>query len=161
MTALLGNLRCGHPECPGAGTWRMYSAKSGRYYRCWGSGAERHGCGNPMVPAEALERLVLDAEYWNSVPYLADDSDAHAALEDLRANAAAAVRSAPLGAVEAALRRYADHAADIESRADLSVADALRSLDRAGQRELLGRYDIKAWRDGEGIHATAGGNLLT
>lgn len=60
---LLGKLACGHPDCPGKGTWPMYRVTNRQqhvYYRCTGKPPQRRGCGAPMVRADELESLVLD-----------------------------------------------------------------------------------------------------
>lgn len=59
--ALLTGLRCGHPECPGAGMWPMYRHKSRSYlYRCVGNGPRRTGCPAPMINLDLLDTAVLN-----------------------------------------------------------------------------------------------------
>ena len=66
--ALLIKLVCGHPQCPGAGTWPMYRMKNRHgvyYYRCAGRGPQRRGCGAPLVRTDALDALVLSFAHWS------------------------------------------------------------------------------------------------
>ena len=60
---------CGHPSCnaTGDGPSPMYRVHGGRgasrraYYRCSGTGAQRRGCGAPMIQAAELDDIVHEA----------------------------------------------------------------------------------------------------
>lgn len=164
--ALLAKLKCGHPDCPGEGDWPMYRAAGGKWYRCTGKGPQRKGCGNPMVPLEEADNLVLYASgYWDSKPYIAQrfvsGNDAGIRLERLRAEMAEAVRLAPADQIMDITTGYMERIAALEAEGSIlphwedvetgeTEGEHLRSLDLDGQREYLGRKDIKAWKDAEG-----------
>ena len=65
---LAGRLFCGHPDCPGKGSWPMYRTISRGiypYYRCYGKNAQlsqRRGCGAQMIPMDELDGLVFEAK---------------------------------------------------------------------------------------------------
>jgi hypothetical protein len=90
--ALLVKLRCGHPDCPGAGTWPMYRVRlrnGTESYRCTGRGPQRRGCGNPLVPLADCDALVLSmTEHWKGVDLASMDLDGRRAYLATRVIAA-------------------------------------------------------------------------
>jgi DNA invertase Pin-like site-specific DNA recombinase len=87
-------LFCGNPDCPGGGEWPMYRITPGPgtdhvYYRCYGRGAARAGCGTYVRLAladEAVDRLITatctdPVIIYTRIPGNADALDAQ--LEDI------------------------------------------------------------------------------
>lgn len=185
--ALLVKLRCGHPDCPGSGEWPMYRINAGKkdtrtgmpgqgWYRCAGKAPDRQGCGAPMISVEVLNALVLSAsEYWDSQGYVSQrfvsGNDAGMRLEALRAEMAEAMRVTPAEKIGAVAAEYAAKIAAIEAEGSvlphwedvetgMTEGQHLRSLSVDGQREYLGRKDLKAWKIGDRINLTVDGTLV-
>jgi DNA invertase Pin-like site-specific DNA recombinase len=172
--ALLAKLKCGHPDCPGAGTWPMYRVKRS-YYRCNGTAPGHKGCSAPMIATVALDSLVLNAtEYWESREHVTQayvpGNDAGVRLEALRGEMADAMRIAPADKIAAVAADYAERIKALEDegsvaphwqtvKSGLTEGEYLRTLDLDGQREFLGRMAIAAWRVGPVIQVTVDGAL--
>ncbi len=174
--ALLAGLRCGHPDCPGEGTWPMYRVTPKRrvYYRCYGRSPNRKGCGN-MVPLAVLDALVLHGhEVWDQEEHVEHQfvpgNDASAELERLRSEMADAMRTAPADKIAAVAADYAERIAELEAQGSvaphwrevptgMSNGDYLATLDLDGQRAYLAKRDIRAWKDGPQILCTVDGLL--
>lgn len=177
--ALLARLRCGHPDCPGAGAWPMYrftTTKRGveyAYYRC--SGGEvperKTGCGAPMISLPILDSLVINAtEYWDSKPYVfqryVQGNDAGIRLEQLRLEMAEAIQQAPSSEKVAVIAAdYTERMKAVEEEGSIpphwedvdsgmTEGEHLRSLGLDGQRAYLARKDIRAWQIGKRVHVT-------
>jgi DNA invertase Pin-like site-specific DNA recombinase len=177
--ALLAKLKCGHPDCPGKGVWPMYridtSRPFGGYYRCTGLGAQRKGCGAPLIRVDVLDSLVLGfTEYWDNQPYksqrFVSGNDAGVRLEALRTEMSEALRHAAADKIPAVAADYGTRIAALEAEgsilphwedvvSDLTEGQHLRSLELDGQREYLGRKDIRAWKDGDETKVTVDGAL--
>lgn len=182
---------CGHPDCPGEGTWPMYRVggngpkrKDGtrRFqpysYRCTGRGAQRQGCGNPMVDLATLDNMVLGwSELWDNTEYVSQryvsGNDAGARLELLRAEMREALSAGDLDpdripevAADYAARIKALEAEDAikphweDVHTGMTEGDYLRGLDLDGQRDYLARKDIRAWRVEDSIYCTIDGRLV-
>lgn len=163
--ALLAKLLCGHPDCPGNGTYPMYRIH-GKYYRCTGRAPQRQGCGAPMVPIAELDSLVLNfAEYWDSREYVSQrfvsGNDAGLRIERLRLEMAEAIKASPSDRIAEVAAEYTERIRALEAgvhvlphwedvRTGETEGQHLRSLDLDGQREYLARKNIKAWKDAEG-----------
>jgi hypothetical protein len=172
--ALLAALKCGHPDCPGEGTWPMYRINK-VWYRCTGRGPQRAGCGAPMIKTDVLNNLVLQmSEYWDSREYVSQKfvsgNDAGVRLETLRSEMAEAIRTAPSAKIATVAADYSAKIAALEAKGSIlphwedvktgeTEGEHLRSLDLDGQREYLGRKEIRAWKDGETINVTIDGAL--
>jgi DNA invertase Pin-like site-specific DNA recombinase len=181
--ALLAKLMCGHPDCPGEGEWPMYRVNR-KWYRCTGKGAQRAGCGAPMLPIETLDNLVLNfTEYWDSREYASQrfvsGNDAGARLDSLRAEMAEAVRLAPSEKLTGIVADYSTRIAELEAEGsiqphweDVSTGETegehLRSMGLDGQRDYLARKEIRAWKDAkdrtcvtvDGALARTGGSVI-
>lgn len=176
--ALLAKLNCGHPGCPGEGTWPMYriiNRQQHNYYRCAGRGPQRRGCGAAIIRTEELDKLVLGfARYWDSRPYKSQrfvtGNDLGVRLERLRAEMGEAIRVAPSEKMGSILADYSGRIAALESEGSVqphwedvvtgeTEGQHLRALDLDGRRDYLAHKTIKAWRDGPGgtIHVTIDG----
>lgn len=164
---------CGHPDCPGEGSWPMYRVNAGvtirgevsaGAYRCSGSGAQRKGCGNPMVDIATLDAMVLGwSELWDNTEYVSQKyvsgNDAGARLELLRAEMRETLGAADLSPekIPEVAAEYAKRIKALESEdaikphwedvhTGMTEGDYLRGLDLDGQRDYLARKDIRAWR---------------
>lgn len=175
--SLLTKVNCGHPDCPGDGSWPMYRVKNRQghlYYRCAGRSPQRKGCGAPLIPMADLDNLVLNfASYWDTHPYVIQrfipGNEAGERLEALRAEMAEAVRAAPTDKMPAVLAGYSERIEALEAEGAIlphweaeetgeTAGQHLRSLDPEGQRDYLAHRDIKAWKDAGGaIHVTVDG----
>lgn len=69
---LLARLRCA--RCPDSPMYKITNHNGRVYYRCWGKGPQRRGCGN-MVRLDELERRVgrQMMDYWDD-PYIVSDT---------------------------------------------------------------------------------------
>lgn len=129
-----------------------------------------------MISVEVLNALVLSAsEYWDSQGYVSQrfvsGNDAGMRLEALRAEMAEAMRVTPAEKIGAVAAEYAAKIAAIEAEGSvlphwedvetgMTEGQHLRSLSVDGQREYLGRKDLKAWKIGDRINLTVDGTLV-
>jgi DNA invertase Pin-like site-specific DNA recombinase len=168
--ALLAKLNCGNPECPGEGKWPMYRITrrdQKQFYRCSGRGAQRQGCGAPMILVADLDALVLGfTRYWDARPYVSQrfvtGNDLGVRIERLRTERSEAIRVASSDEEDAI---YADYTQKIraleaegsvqphweEVRTGETEGQHLQALDLDGQRDFLARKDIRAWKHGETV----------
>jgi DNA invertase Pin-like site-specific DNA recombinase len=159
---------CGHPDCDASGgrpspMYRMYAAyKHGRvaFYRCTGKGAQRRGCGAPLVPCETLDALVLGAsEYWDANEYIAYEyvagNDVGQMVEALKAklnDASTRKEANDIWDQIEALEAQGSVLPHWEPRhTGITEGEHLRSLDLDGQRQYLASKTIEAWKTDDGV----------
>lgn len=161
---LLQGLRCGHPDCPGQGSWAMYRVAK-HYYRCSGSSANfRKGCGAPMVRTEVAERLVLGGtSYWNQQPHEEDvyvpGNTVDEELNAARAQMALELSQTAPDDIPVVATAWATKLSQIASQGHIEPSWIRRStgqtegeylvgLDDDQLRGYLARQQILAWRIG-------------
>jgi DNA invertase Pin-like site-specific DNA recombinase len=150
---LLAKLRCANCGSP------MYKVarnkpKSYVYYRCYGSGAQRKGCGN-MIPYGYLEAIVHGIVFLTSKEPHCErqwvegqnwDAEIADVKQDIR-EAAEAERFEELPELQAKLAQLRSNESIAghyeEHGTGLTIGQYFHSLDYAGQREYLMTRDIR------------------
>jgi DNA invertase Pin-like site-specific DNA recombinase len=146
--------------------YRVHPDKEGGYYRCTGHGAQRKGCGVPMIPAADLEAIVFDAKAANLMPHedlvFIPGDDASDQIAKLRERGADAMRAGDYASATAAMQEASELEAQPRvaphwERRDtgMTEADYFASLTRDGQREYLSKHEIVAgWSDAGDLAVT-------
>jgi site-specific DNA recombinase len=162
MLAKLRCARCGSP---------MYRLRSGGgyyYYRCFGSGPQRKGCGN-MVPYDAAEATVYAwVGMTNNEPHTTriwvegsnHDSEISEVKQDIRElTEAERFEDIPaLTARLAELRSLPTVPGHYEyTETGITKGKYFTSLDSAGQREYLAEFDIRIEKAPNGIRLVVDG----
>ena len=153
---MLAGLKCARCSSP---MYRMHAGSTTKryYYRCFGSGPQRKGCGN-MVPLEQTETIVAVRIFMTSTePYRTRqwvaginwDAEIADVKQDLR-EAVDAERFEDMPALRATLAEYR-HKNEEEATAGhweyrdtgRTVGDYFDKLDAGGKREYLKTRDIR------------------
>jgi DNA invertase Pin-like site-specific DNA recombinase len=154
---------CGNPACDASGKhpsplYRI-NARGFLYYRCHGSGPQRHGCGN-MIPLAELDDTVTEAMESNHVNIYVDrifipGDDRSDEIGRLRESGAEAMKRGDYGAATDAMRkaseledlpRIAPHWEELET--DQTEGEHFVSLTPEERREELAqRWRVSAHSD--------------
>jgi DNA invertase Pin-like site-specific DNA recombinase len=156
---------CGNQHCDASGKHPspMYriNARGHWYYRCWGTGPQRHGCGN-MVPLAELDARVIDAMESDHVNMHVDrvfipGDDRSDEIGKLRERGAEAMKRGDYAAATdymhqaeklEALPRIAPHWRDVPT--DQTEGEFFASLNTDGRRrELEENWIVSAHRGSE------------
>jgi DNA invertase Pin-like site-specific DNA recombinase len=164
---MLGKLKCARCGSP------MYRIKAGSttkryYYRCFGSGPQRRGCGN-MIPLERLDTMVaMRMLHWHSDPYQTREwvegenwDEAIAEVKQDIREVTEAERWTELPALTAKLNELRSHESRpghyVSHDTDQSIGEHFYDLDNDGRREYLKSLDVRAERTAEGIRLVIDG----
>jgi site-specific DNA recombinase len=156
---LLAALRCNRCGSP---MYRVLAGKAKRlYYRCYGSGPQRKGCGN-MVLLEHTDTIIAIRVFLTSTDRYQTrewaegksyDDEISNVKQDIR-EAVEAERFEEMPALQAQLAEYRRKSEEETSvghweytDTEMTVGDHFYGLDDAGKREYLKRHDIRVEKD--------------